>query len=120
MTRPGRGILDLDLLGDLAGWTCALCGRPVERREATADHRDPQRGPGWHTPENIQLTHVSCNSVKGKRSRPEVLLACRNQTLLVTERLERDILILARHREILEARLATYRAILWHLGGGVS
>lgn len=53
------------------GWTCRICGDPVNRAaEVPAldapviDHRVPLAQGGAHGPENWQLAHFYCNSVK--------------------------------------------------------
>lgn len=57
------------------GWTCQLCGQPVERKaqhpepmSATLDHIIPLKLGGSHTSENLQLAHFACNSSKGART----------------------------------------------------
>ena len=68
------------------GWTCQLCGDPVDRNlppsdpwGATLDHIVCQ---SWtnvpdHSPENLRLAHRWCNSVRGDESHytPDLLAA---------------------------------------------
>lgn len=52
------------------GGRCALCGKRVARKDATADHIVPVSLGGPHSLANIQLAHRSCNSRKGNRPWP--------------------------------------------------
>lgn len=56
------------------GWICGLCHELVERRRrfpdpqsASLDHIIPVSRGGEHTPENVQLAHLICNSRKSAR-----------------------------------------------------
>ncbi len=56
------------------GWTCQLCGKPVDRTLrwpdpwcVTLDHRRPIAGYGAHTAANLQTAHWCCNVIKGNR-----------------------------------------------------
>lgn len=51
---------------------CAICSRFVEPRDASPDHIIPIKNGGLHTWENLQLTHLKCNKVKGTRSHESV------------------------------------------------
>lgn len=44
---------------------CALCGEYVELTDASRDHIIPRSAGGGNGRENIQLTHKSCNNLKG-------------------------------------------------------
>lgn len=53
------------------GWICQLCGKPVDPElkwpnvmSASVDHIRPLSLGGKHTTENVQLTHLGCNSRK--------------------------------------------------------
>ena len=53
------------------GWICQLCGKPVDPElkwpnimSASLDHIMPLSLGGKHTTENVQLTHLGCNSRK--------------------------------------------------------
>lgn len=64
------------------GWTCQLCGDPVDRTlhpsdpwAATLDHIVCQ---AWtdepdHSPSNLRLAHRWCNSLRGDETHPEAL-----------------------------------------------
>lgn len=56
------------------GWTCRLCGDPLEDTAAvphplapTLDHIVPLAAGGTHEPDNCQAAHFLCNSRKGAR-----------------------------------------------------
>ncbi len=49
---------------------CALCGKYVELEEASRDHIVPRSRGGSNARENIQLTHKSCNNLKGDEDYP--------------------------------------------------
>jgi 5-methylcytosine-specific restriction endonuclease McrA len=56
------------------GWTCALCGRPIDRNlsypdrlSASLDHIVPVSKGGQHTRENTQAAHFTCNTSKRDR-----------------------------------------------------
>ena len=58
-------------VGELAGWTCGICGTPVDRELAvphrlapTVDHIIPLSRGGEHVADNVQLAHLTCNSSK--------------------------------------------------------
>lgn len=57
---------------------CGLCRRPVRalsgRMGPTGDHITPLNLGGTNEPENLQLAHKSCNSVKRDRSIGQQLL----------------------------------------------
>lgn len=66
--------IDARTLGDRDGWTCGICGEPVDpaipyqnRMGRTIDHIVPIAHGGEHTWENVQLAHRSCNSQKSTR-----------------------------------------------------
>lgn len=73
-----RGV-DAELIVPLAiferdGWTCQLCGVPVDRRRSgrhrwgpTLDHVVPLATGGRHVRSNVQLAHRRCNLTKGAR-----------------------------------------------------
>jgi 5-methylcytosine-specific restriction endonuclease McrA len=44
---------------------CALCGEYVEIADASRDHIVPRSAGGGNGRDNIQLTHKSCNNLKG-------------------------------------------------------
>ena len=53
------------------GWTCYLCGHPVNRtpncydpESATIDHVTPLSRGGQHTRDNTRCAHLKCNSAK--------------------------------------------------------
>jgi hypothetical protein len=50
--------------------TCALCGEHVELKDASRDHIIPRSKGGGNGRNNIQLTHKSCNNLKGDDSYP--------------------------------------------------
>lgn len=59
---PRQAIFERD------GWTCQLCGAPIERTRrfphpgsASIDHRDPN---GSHDASNWQAAHLACNITK--------------------------------------------------------
>lgn len=49
---------------------CALCGEPVTLEDASRDHIVPRSRGGSNSRENIQLTHKSCNNLKGDEDYP--------------------------------------------------
>jgi hypothetical protein len=44
---------------------CALCGNYVELKDASRDHIVPRAAGGGNERGNIQLTHRTCNNLKG-------------------------------------------------------
>ena len=44
---------------------CAICGDPVALGSHEIDHRIPLARGGGNEPENLQITHPSCNRKKG-------------------------------------------------------
>lgn len=50
---------------------CALCGEYVELEDASRDHIIPRSKGGGNGRNNIQLTHKSCNNLKGDDSYPD-------------------------------------------------
>jgi 5-methylcytosine-specific restriction endonuclease McrA len=52
------------------GGICALCGNFVELSDASRDHIIPRSKGGGNGRDNIQLTHKSCNNLKGDISYP--------------------------------------------------
>lgn len=46
---------------------CALCNKPVAKRDASVDHIRPKSFGGTNDPSNIQLAHKLCNRQKGRR-----------------------------------------------------
>lgn len=52
------------------GGICALCGEPVELEDASRDHIVARSRGGSNARENIQLTHKSCNNLKGDEDYP--------------------------------------------------
>ena len=64
----------IDVLGDAYEWTCALCGRPVDKTlrhpdplSASHDHIVPLARGGEHSYSNSQLAHLVCNERKGAK-----------------------------------------------------
>jgi 5-methylcytosine-specific restriction endonuclease McrA len=62
------------------GWTCRLCGAPVDRTlrsphplAPSLDHIVPLSAGGTHEPANVQLAHVVCNVAKGSDRWPRAL-----------------------------------------------
>lgn len=49
---------------------CALCGEYVSLEEASRDHIVPRSRGGSNARDNIQLTHKSCNNLKGDEDYP--------------------------------------------------
>lgn len=56
---------DLVLLRD--GFVCGICGKSVQESEIHLDHIVPVSHGGGDEPENLQVTHASCNLKKGNR-----------------------------------------------------
>lgn len=59
-------------------WTCALCGKPIDRnlppgshdRAGTADHIVPVSDGGrWWALRNLRAAHVSCNRARANATR---------------------------------------------------
>lgn len=76
--RRGRFIIapqDRRAIYERDGWTCQLCGDPVNPSlgpsdiwAATLDHIVPRSAGGDHSPKNLRLAHRWCNSVRGDES----------------------------------------------------
>lgn len=49
------------------GFTCGLCGEPVDPTNFHLDHIVPWSRGGGHNVENLQVAHPRCNSAKGAR-----------------------------------------------------
>lgn len=72
------------LLAEIAerdAWRCHLCGDLVDSQlswpdpmSPSLDHVVPLSLGGSHTPENVRLAHVRCNSAKGNRGGEEQVL----------------------------------------------
>ena len=72
---PGRPTpVSLDELGDLDGWRCHICGRKVNRAQASADHLVPHSLGGRDEWINLRLAHRRCNSRRGAGRLPAQLL----------------------------------------------
>lgn len=72
----GRWIREADRLAlyERDGWTCQICGEPVNRtpwandpRDATLDHIIPRSKGGTHDPENLRTACHLCNASRGDR-----------------------------------------------------
>lgn len=70
-----------DQIGDRDRWKCGICGTRVNRNLAfphsmspSLDHIVPLSKGGAHSPENVQIAHLQCNTVKGNRGGGEQLL----------------------------------------------
>ena len=50
------------------GNLCGICGLGVERADASIDHVLPISKGGVHAWTNVQLAHLSCNSIKGAKT----------------------------------------------------
>ena len=65
--------LFFQLIGQLHGWNCNICGKPVEldatenNMRPSHDHVVPLTKGGSNTPDNVRLAHRGCNSSKGNR-----------------------------------------------------
>lgn len=60
------------LIAERDGWTCQLCGEPVDFNAdphhpmaPSLDHVVPLALGGEHAPGNVQLAHMECNRLKG-------------------------------------------------------
>lgn len=69
----GRPVLR-DEIAERDGFTCGLCSEPVDMAvqwpdplSPTLDHIVPLALGGPHDPDNVQLAHLTCNSIKGPR-----------------------------------------------------
>lgn len=47
-----------------ANGKCAICGKPVEFKKMTVDHKVPIAKGGTNDLGNLQLAHLSCNRAK--------------------------------------------------------
>lgn len=61
-------------IGERDNWTCRICRKPVDRsvrypdsRSASLDHIIPVSRGGKHTFENLRISHLGCNIVRGNR-----------------------------------------------------
>lgn len=66
------------------GWICQLCHEPIDpddpwpsKRSASMDHVIPLVEGGAHDPDNVQLTHLSCNFLKERKRRAKIRLESR-------------------------------------------
>ena len=66
--------IDRTAIFERDGWTCQLCGDPVDREavwpdplSSTIDHILPLAAGGLHETANVQCAHARCNIVKGPR-----------------------------------------------------
>ena len=50
---------------------CGLCGQPIAYEDAVVDHVLPVAHGGTTTPENLQVTHASCNAYKSSSPNPK-------------------------------------------------
>ena len=62
-------------------WRCGICGKAVRRgagwphpKSPSLDHIVPLTKGGRHSPDNVQLAHLGCNTSKGNRGGGEQLL----------------------------------------------
>lgn len=67
LIRLGRegALFSLREIAERDGWTCHLCGLPVDEAAASMDHLVPLSEGGPHSRENVKLAHHLCNSVRG-------------------------------------------------------
>jgi 5-methylcytosine-specific restriction endonuclease McrA len=72
ITAPDAESINLAALGARDGWTCGICGLPVDktvqypaRMAPTIDHVTPISHGGRHRWDNVQLSHFACNMAKG-------------------------------------------------------
>lgn len=56
---------NLDLLGERDAWRCHICGKHVNRNEASQDHIIPASQGGSSDLVNLALAHRKCNSRRG-------------------------------------------------------
>ena len=75
--RHARGKrINLDVLGERDNWRCHICGKHVQRKEATADHLIPVSHGGETSMRNVSLAHRSCNASRGAGRIPAQLRLC--------------------------------------------
>ena len=53
---------------------CHICGKRVEKKEATLDHLIPVSRGGSHRTSNVRIAHRSCNSRRSSRGPAQLLL----------------------------------------------
>jgi 5-methylcytosine-specific restriction endonuclease McrA len=70
-----------DQIGDRDRWKCGICGARVNRdltyphpMSPSLDHMVPLSKGGPHSPENVQISHLRCNTAKGDRGGCEQLM----------------------------------------------
>ena len=66
--------VDRETVFETDGWVCGICGKPVDKSlswpdamSVAMDHVIPLSRGGSHSYENVQCSHVSCNSRKGAK-----------------------------------------------------
>jgi 5-methylcytosine-specific restriction endonuclease McrA len=71
--RVGESFAPADI-HERDGWTCKLCGQPIDRsiawphpKSPSLDHIVPLSRGGAHSMGNVQSAHLGCNSSKGNR-----------------------------------------------------
>lgn len=70
--NKGSGWDRVESLARREGWTCALCGKPIDpkargRQGATVDHIIPLSLGGKGGLKNCQLAHSYCNNKRGNK-----------------------------------------------------
>jgi hypothetical protein len=71
------GAYTLREIAERQNWTCGLCGEDVDSALSgmdpfggTIDHLTPLSQGGLDTPDNVQLAHRQCNTVRGAKPLP--------------------------------------------------
>lgn len=65
MQKARREPVDREAIFERDNWVCGICGKPVDRADASLDHIVPLSLGGTHEPGNLRLAHLLCNSRRG-------------------------------------------------------
>lgn len=68
------GPIDYDAIYARDGARCQICGKKVEREEASFDHIVPLSREGPHEEANIQTSHLACNIWRSNRRPAQIRL----------------------------------------------
>ena len=70
------GNIDLEAIVARDRGKCGICGLTVRKGDRSFDHIVPLSKGGLHCQENLRLTHLICNQIRGNRGQGQPYLLC--------------------------------------------